>query len=54
VEALVHAQAAGDVTMIRAALGTAVEDVGREYRPLTAAGTDGPATEPDDGTGDDG
>lgn len=35
VEALVHAQAAGDVTMIRATIGTEVEDVGREYRPLT-------------------
>lgn len=35
VEALVHAQAAGDLTMIRATIGTAIEDVGREYRPLT-------------------
>lgn len=34
VEAIVHAQAAGDLTMIRAALDTEVEDVGREYRPL--------------------
>lgn len=34
VEAIVHAQAAGDLTMIRAAIGTTVEDVGREYRPL--------------------
>ena len=33
VEALVHAQAAGDITMIRSAIGSEVEDVGREYRP---------------------
>lgn len=39
VEAIVHAQAAGDITMIRAAIGTDVEDVGREYRPLAGAGT---------------
>lgn len=37
VEAIVHAQAAGDITMIRAAIGTEVEDVGREYRPLVSA-----------------
>jgi Flp pilus assembly protein CpaB len=33
VEALVHAQAAGDLTLVRATIGTEVEDVGREYRP---------------------
>lgn len=38
VEAIVHAQAAGDLTMIRAAIGTEVEDVGREYRPLVGSG----------------
>lgn len=37
VEAIVHAQAAGDITMIRSAIGTEVEDVGREYRPLTGS-----------------
>ncbi len=37
VEAIVHAQAAGDITMIRAAIGTESEDVGREYRPLIGA-----------------
>lgn len=35
VEALVHAQAAGDITMIRTTIGTDAGDVGREYRPLT-------------------
>ncbi len=39
VEAIVHAQAVGDITMIRAAIGTEIEDVGREYRPLVPAGT---------------
>ena len=34
VEAIVHAQAAGDITMIRSVIGTEVQDVGREYRPL--------------------
>ena len=38
VEALVHAQAAGDITMIRSAIGTEVQDVGREYRPGAAGG----------------
>lgn len=37
VEALVHAQAAGDITVIRAALGTETGDVGRVYRPLAGA-----------------
>lgn len=37
VEAIVHAQAAGDITMIRSAIGTESEDVGREYRPLAGA-----------------
>jgi Flp pilus assembly protein CpaB len=42
VEALVHAQAAGDITMIRSAIGTELQDVGREYRPLgTDADPDG-------------
>lgn len=50
VEALVHAQAAGDITMIRSAIGTEVEDVGREYRPLTADAAD----DADDGDGDGG
>ena len=36
VEALVHAQAAGDITMIRSAIGTELQDVGREYRPLAS------------------
>jgi len=36
VEAVVHAQAAGDITMVRAAIGSEVEDVGREYRPRTS------------------
>jgi len=40
VEALVHAQAAGDVTMVRAALGSEVEELGREYRPRTGTGGD--------------
>lgn len=35
VEALVHAQAAGDITIIRATIGTETADVGREYRPLS-------------------
>jgi len=33
VEALVHAQAAGDLTLVRATIGSEVQDVGREYRP---------------------
>ena len=33
IEALVHAQAAGDITMIRATIGTELEDLGREYVP---------------------
>lgn len=37
VEALVHAQAAGDITMVRATIGTEVQDVGREYRPRPGA-----------------
>lgn len=37
-EALVHAQAAGDITMVRATIGTEIEDVGREYRPRPGAG----------------
>lgn len=48
VEAIVHAQAAGDITMVRAAIGTSVQDVGREYRPLAGRVTgsgDGAATE---------
>lgn len=34
VEALVHGQAAGDLTVVRAAIGSEVGDLGREYRPL--------------------
>ncbi len=37
VEAIVHAQAAGDITMIRSAIGTEAQDVGREYRPLVGS-----------------
>lgn len=33
VEALVHAQAAGDLTMVRAAIGRETAGLGREYRP---------------------
>lgn len=45
VEALVHAQAAGDITMIRAAPDSTIEDLGRSYRPgrtsaAATAGTD--------------
>lgn len=40
VEALVHAQAAGDITMVRATIGTEVEDVGREYRPRPGSSSD--------------
>lgn len=47
IEALVHAQAAGDLTMIRSAIGSEVEDLGREYRP--SAATRGPT----DGTADE-
>ncbi len=36
VEALVHAQAAGDITMIRASIGGDVRDVGRQYRPVSS------------------
>lgn len=55
VEAIVHAQAAGDITMVRAALGTAVEDVGREYRPLTRTPSSDGDSGVDEGTdGDDG
>lgn len=55
VEALVHAQAAGDLTMIRATIGTGVEDVGREYRPLTTQSHRGdePNPDPDDDTDTD-
>lgn len=41
VEALVHAQAAGDITLVRATIGTEAEDLGREYRPRAAASGDG-------------
>ena len=49
VEALVHAQAAGDITMIRAAIGTGVQDVGREYRPLVADREPEPASDEENG-----
>jgi Flp pilus assembly protein CpaB len=38
VEALVHAQAAGDLTMVRASIGRETADLGREYRPRTGRG----------------
>lgn len=41
VEALVHAQAAGDLTLVRAAIGSEVEEVGRQYRPRTAVAGEG-------------
>lgn len=47
VEALVHAQAAGDLTMVRAALGSEVEEIGRQYRPRTTGSR--PDTSEDDG-----
>lgn len=37
VEALVHAQAAGDLTMVRANLGTEIQDLGRQYRPSSSS-----------------
>lgn len=49
VEALVHAQAAGDITMVRATIGTEVEDLGREYRPRPATSD---RAESDDGSDD--
>lgn len=48
VEALVHAQAAGDVTLVRAAIGSDLADVGREYRPGATRPAD-PADGDDDG-----
>lgn len=61
IEALVHAQAAGDITLIRAALGTSIEDVGREYQPRTtpeplSSSAAGPDAGPDAGpeAGDEG
>lgn len=48
VEALVHAQAAGDITMVRATIGTEVADIGREYRPRPG----GAVTRADDADGD--
>jgi hypothetical protein len=38
VEALVHAQAAGDLTMVRASIGRETADLGREYRPRSGRG----------------
>jgi Flp pilus assembly protein CpaB len=37
VEALVHAQAAGDITMVRATIGSEAEQIGRQYRPRSGA-----------------
>ncbi len=51
VEALVHAQAAGDITMVRATIGTEVEDLGREYRPRAGTAASGAAS--GDGGGSD-
>jgi Flp pilus assembly protein CpaB len=48
VEALVHAQAAGDITMVRATIGTEVEDLGREYRPRSASERGGSGDRSDD------
>ena len=43
VEALVHAQAAGDITIVRATIGTEVADLGREYRPRPSGAPSGKA-----------
>ncbi|HEY1116818.1 MAG TPA: SAF domain-containing protein [Acidimicrobiales bacterium] len=43
VEALVHAQAAGDVTIVRATIGSEVADLGREYRPRSSGAASGKA-----------
>lgn len=51
VEALVHAQAAGDITMIRSAIGTEAHDVGREYRP--SSGSTDPTGHTREGSPDD-
>lgn len=51
VEALVHAQAAGDITMVRATIGTEVEDLGRVYRPRTGNGGGGAAPTGGGGSG---
>lgn len=48
VEALVHGQAAGDLTVIRAALGSEVEDLGRDYRPLERRSDDTEDRDEDD------
>lgn len=45
VEALVHAQAAGNITLVRATIGTEVQDLGRQYRPRAPS----PAVDEDDG-----
>lgn len=50
IEAIVHAQAAGDITMIRAAIGTEVQDVGREYRPLVDSRRSGSDADASGGT----
>ena len=50
IEALVHAQAAGDITMVRATIGTEVQDLGRQYRPRAP----GPTADDDGGSGGDG
>jgi hypothetical protein len=34
-EAIVHAHAAGDLTLVRAAIGSGTPEVGRRYRPLS-------------------
>ncbi len=47
VEAVVHAQAAGDLTMIRTTIGTDAADVGREYRPLSGSAQKADADEDD-------
>lgn len=50
VEALVHAQATGDLTMIRATIGTEVHDLGREYRPRTSSSARASTTGTDRGS----
>ncbi len=53
VEALVHAQAAGDITMIRATIGTEVEDLGREYSPRTFGARSAHSAKADDDADDE-
>ena len=54
VEALVHANVAGDLSVVRAAIGTETADVGRTFDPDAARGTtnEEPNDEPNDGPSD--